>query len=256
MGVFAVKYLMRLRYVGTDFNGSQIQPNVRTVQGVLNEAFAAVFGVTCRVTSCSRTDSGVHARAATLTVELPSGEIPIPPEKLALAVQGHLPPDVSVFDVEVRPDSFHVRHDVTEKEYVYLIANTPLRDPFLCHRAWFYPKKIGDEGLARMREAAGYLVGEHDFSAFQAQGSPVANTVRHLTRLTVTRDGDTLLVTVAADGFLYNMVRIIVGTLVEVAVGRMEPSEIPAILASKDRTRAGMTAPPEGLYLNRVFYEK
>ena len=100
-----MKYFMHLAYVGTDFCGSQIQPNVRTVQGVLNDAFSVLFGVTCRVTSCSRTDSGVHAIAAALTVELPGGSIPIPPEKLALAVQSHLPTDVAVFDVEVRPEN-------------------------------------------------------------------------------------------------------------------------------------------------------
>jgi tRNA pseudouridine38-40 synthase len=250
-----VKYLMKLRYVGTNFCGSQIQPNVRTVQGVLNKAFEELFGVKCLVTSCSRTDSGVHANAATLTVELPDGTVPIPADKLPLAVASHLPEDVCVFDACVRDEAFHVRHDVVGKEYVYLLHNASVRDPFLLHRAWFYPRVITDEELKRMQDAAQYLVGTHDFAAFMAQGSPVATTVRTVHGFGVERSGNLLRFTVCADGFLYNMVRIMVGTLVEVATGKISPSEIPEILSSGDRTRAGMTAPPEGLYLNRVFYE-
>jgi tRNA pseudouridine38-40 synthase len=251
-----MKYLMKLRYVGTEFCGSQIQPNVRTVQGVLNIAFEGVFGVKCKVTSCSRTDSGVHANAATLTVELPDGTTPIPCDKLPLAVAHHLPDDVSIFDVSLVEDCFHVRHDVVGKEYVYLVHNAPIHDPFLNHRAWFYPRVIDEVGMANMQRAADALLGEHDFATFMAQGSPVATTVRHLQDFRVKREGDMILFSVTADGFLYNMVRILVGTLIEVGVGRISCEDIPAILASCDRTKAGMTAPPEGLYLNQVFYDK
>ena len=251
-----MKYLMKLRYVGTAFCGSQIQPNVRTVQGVLNIAFEEVFGVKCKVTSCSRTDSGVHANAATLTVELPDGTTPIPCDKLPLAVTSHLPDDVSVFDVVLVDDDFHVRHDVQGKEYVYLVHNAALKDPFLQNRAWFYPRVIDESGIAAMQKATEALLGVHDFATFMAQGSPVATTVRHLQDFRVKKEGDMITFSVVADGFLYNMVRILVGTLIEVGVGRISPDEIPAILASCDRTRAGMTAPPEGLYLNRVFYDK
>ena len=250
-----MKYLMKLRYVGTHFCGSQIQPNVRTVQGVLNVAFEAVFGVKCKVTSCSRTDSGVHANAAALTVELPDGTTPIPEDKLPLAVSPHLPEDVSIFDVTLVSDEFHVRHDVVGKEYVYLVHNAPIRDPFMTNRVWFYPRVIDDNGIARMQKAATHLIGKHDFAAFMAQGSPVATTVRTMQALTVKKVGDMITFTVTADGFLYNMVRILVGTLIEIGVGRMDEEEMPKILASCDRTQAGMTAPPEGLYLNRVFYD-
>ncbi len=250
-----MKYLMKLRYVGTDFCGSQIQPNVRTVQGVLNDAFARLFGVKCKVTSCSRTDSGVHAHAASLTVELPDGTTPIPADKLPLAVAPLLPSDVSVFDACVRADEFHVRHDVKEKEYVYLVHNGTVRDPFLCNRAWFYPTPITDEGFERMRRALPYFIGTHDFAAFMAQGSPVATTVRTLTCFDVHREGEVLRFTVRGDGFLYNMVRILVGTLIEVAAGRIMPDDIPDVITGGERRRAGMTAPPEGLYLNQVFYD-
>lgn len=249
-----MKYFMHLAYLGTDFCGLQYQPDHRTVQGELNCAFEALFGVTCRVTACSRTDSGVHALAAALTVALPDGTIPIPKDKLALAVQPYLPRDISVFDVDTREDTFHVRYDVVEKEYVYRISNRAVHDPFLTDRAWFYPRTLSQDAIARMQEAAAHLVGEHDFSAFQAQGSKASTSVRRLTACTVTKQDDEIRVTVRADGFLYNMVRIIVGTLVEVGVGRIAPDAIPAILAGRDRAAAGMTAPPEGLYLARVFY--
>ncbi len=250
-----MKYLMKLRYVGTDFCGSQIQPNVRTVQGALNVAFEKLFGVTCKVTSCSRTDSGVHACAASLTVELPGGTTPIPPEKLPLAVAPHLPADIAVFDAELRSDDFHVRHDVKEKEYVYIVHNGIVRDPFLYQRAWFYPAPISEEGIARMKAALPYFVGTHDFAAFMAQGSPVATTVRTLTFFDIERDGEQIRFIVRGDGFLYNMVRILVGTLIEIAAGRISPEEISQIIESGERARAGMTAPPEGLYLNAVFYD-
>lgn len=247
---------MKLRYVGTDFCGYQIQPDVRTVQGVLNEAFATLFGTSCRVTSCSRTDSGVHANASALTVELPDGTTPIPPERLHLAVAPYLPADVSVFDAVLVPDSFHVRHDVVRKEYVYRLHNGCVQDPFLVNRAWFYPKHFASDALEKMQRAASYLVGQHDFASFMADGSPVATTVRTLYSFDVTRDGDMWEFRVSADGFLYNMVRIMVGTLVEVGMGRIRPDDLPAILAALDRTRAGMTAPPDGLYLNRVVYDE
>jgi len=249
-----MKYLMRLAYLGTGFFGSQIQPQVRTVQGVLNDAFAALFGVRCLVTACSRTDRGVHAVAAALTVALPDGTTPIPPDRLPFAVKCYLPQDVSVFSAVVVPDTFHVRHDVVKKEYRYRLCNTPLPDPFRVGRVWFYPHPLTEQALCRMRTAAGYLVGTHDFRSFMAEGSPVATTVRTVYDLAVDRAGDELIFTISADGFLYNMVRILVGTLVEVGAGRRDPESIPAVLSATDRTAAGMTAPPDGLYLNRVFY--
>jgi tRNA pseudouridine38-40 synthase len=250
-----MKYLMKLSYVGTHFCGFQYQPNARTVQSALNEAFTALFGVACKVTSCSRTDSGGHAIASSLTVELPDGTTPIPAEKLPLAVARFMPPDVSVYDAVLVPDTFHVRHDVVSKEYVYKLHNGKTQDPFLVGRAWFYPKRLSDDALARMREAAKHLIGTHDFAAFMAEGSPVATTVRTMFACDVEKEGDMLSFRVRGDGFLYNMVRIIVCTLVEVGHGRISPEDMPAIIASCDRTRAGMTAPPEGLYLARVLYE-
>jgi tRNA pseudouridine38-40 synthase len=151
-------------------------------------------------------------------------------------------------------ESFHPRYDVKEKEYLYRIVNTRIYDPLYYGRVWFLPRYIDDDALAKMNEASKHFIGIKDFSTFMAEGSDVEDTVRNITSLTVTRDGDFIDVKISADGFLYNMVRIIVGTLTEVAFGRISPDDIPDIIAARDRSRAGMTAPAEGLYLNRVMY--
>ena len=248
-----MKYFAKIKYLGTDFHGFQVQPGgLRTVQGVLNAALDEAFGVPCKVTGCSRTDAGVHANEFCITVENEGGTIP--PEKLPIAVSRFLPPDLALFYAERCEDSFHPRYDVSCKEYLYRIINSRIYDPFDYGRAWFLPRPIGECELSRMKEAAGHFVGKMDFSAFMSEGSDTEDTVRTVSSLTVDKTGDLIEVRIRADGFLYNMVRIIVGTLTEVAFGRIEPSDIPEIIASLDRSRAGMTAPPEGLYLNLVFY--
>lgn len=247
-----MKYFAKIKYLGTEFHGFQVQPGLRTVQGELNAALNEAFGLPCKVTGCSRTDAGVHANEFCLTVECDGGTIPA--EKLPIAVSRFLPNDLSLFYAKECDDSFHPRYDVKEKEYLYRIVNTRIYDPFYYGRVWFLPRYIDDDALAKMNEAAKHFIGKNDFSTFMAEGSDVEDTVRNITSLTVTRDGDFLDVKISADGFLYNMVRIIVGTLTEVAFGRISPDDIPDIIASRDRSRAGMTAPAEGLYLNRVMY--
>lgn len=247
-----MKYFAKIKYLGTEFHGFQVQPGLRTVQGELNAALNEAFGLPCKVTGCSRTDAGVHANEFCLTVECDGGTIPA--EKLPIAVSRFLPNDLSLFYAKECDESFHPRYDVKEKEYLYRIVNTRIYDPFYYGRVWFLPRYIDDDALAKMNEAAKHFIGKNDFSTFMAEGSDVENTVRNITSLTVTRDGDFLDVKISADGFLYNMVRIIVGTLTEIAFGRISPDDIPDIIASRDRSRAGMTAPAEGLYLNRVMY--
>jgi tRNA pseudouridine38-40 synthase len=143
---------------------------------------------------------------------------------------------------------------VKEKEYLYRILNTRVADPFEHGRSWFLPREIKDDGLLLMQKAAKHFVGKYDFSAFMAAGSSVKSTEREVMYARVERRGDLIVFSVAADGFLYNMVRIMAGTLLDVAHGRIDPTEIPSIIASCDRARAGFTAPPQGLYLNRVVY--
>jgi tRNA pseudouridine38-40 synthase len=161
---------------------------------------------------------------------------------------------LSLYYAEPCSDDFHPRYDVVSKEYLYRIINRGVYDPFEYGRAWFVPRTISDKEISLMRAAAEHIIGRRDFAAFMSEGSDVVDTVRDVKNLTVEKNGDLIEIRITADGFLYNMVRIIVGTLLDVAYGRKTPDEIESIIASKDRSRAGMTAPPEGLYLNKVTY--
>ena len=247
-----MKYFAKIKYLGTDFHGFQVQPDMRTVQGELNSALNQAFGLPCKVTGCSRTDAGVHANEFCLTVECEGGTIPA--DKLPVAVSRFLPNDLSLFFAVECAECFHPRYDVKEKEYLYRIMNSRIYDPFEFGRAWFLARPITEEGLERMQKAAKHFIGKFDFSTFMAEGSDVEDTVRNVTALSVEKNGDLIEIKISADGFLYNMVRIIVGTLTEVAFGRFSPDDIPNIIKSCDRSKAGMTAPADGLYLNRVSY--
>ncbi len=247
-----MKYFAKIKYLGTAFHGFQVQPGLRTVQGELNNALNQAFGLPCKVTGCSRTDAGVHANEFCLTVECEGGTIPA--DKLPIAVARFLPTDLSLFYAEECDNAFHPRYDVREKEYLYRIINRPIYDPFEFGRAWFLSRPVSDEGLLLMQSAAKHFIGRYDFSTFMSEGSDVEDTVRTVTALSVERNGDLIEIRISADGFLYNMVRIIVGTLTEVAFGRISPDDIVDIINSHDRSRAGMTAPADGLYLNKVVY--
>ena len=249
-----MRYFLRLAYLGCAFCGFQFQPRQRTVQGELNRAFQALFGVPCAITGCSRTDSGVHAEDFCATLDVPPEGAQIPPESLPRALARYLPDDISVFHAEIADATFHARHDVAFKEYVYRIYTAPVRDPFLVGRAWHYPYPLHALAEERMRRAGECLVGRHDFAAFKNEDGVQKDTVRNLTALTVSQTEREITVSVSADGFLYNMVRIITGTLMDVAIGRMEPEAVATALFSKERRLAGTTAPPDGLYLHRVTY--
>ena len=252
-----MKLLLRIAYVGTRYGGYQVQPNADTVQARLNLAAERLFGYPCDIVGCSRTDSGVHARefcAAVTGRGSGSLETDIPAARLPLAFSANLPEDICVYDACFVPSDFHPRYGVVMKEYIYRILNRAVRDPFEADRAYHLPRPIPEAALEQMNLAAEHLCGTHDFRAFMAQGSKIADTVRTVYASEVTREGDILLYRVRADGFLYNMVRILAGTLVEVGEGKRTAGEIPDILRSLDRSRAGRTLPACGLYLNRVFY--
>jgi len=252
-----MKILIKVRYNGTAYCGYQVQPNGVSVQQKLNEATHALFGYPCDIVGCSRTDSGVHANEFCATVAkkgTPSLETSLPAEKIPLALSAHLPVDISVFDAIWVEDDFHARYDVKEKEYIYRFYNNPIRNPFEEGRAAHIPKIMTDGDLRRMNEAAAHLVGTHDFAAYMAKGSSVQSTVRTVYTSELTRQGDVIVYRVSADGFLYNMVRILVGTLIAVGQGKLSPDDIPRITKSLDRSQAGSTMPPYGLYLNRVKY--
>lgn len=247
-----MKYFAKINYLGTNFHGFQVQPGLRTVQGELCAALTTAFGVPTTVTGCSRTDAGVHANEFCITLENEGGTIPA--SKLPVAVARFLPPDISLYYAEDAAEDFHPRYDVKSKEYLYKIRNRKIFDPFDYGRVWFLPRDITVDALSKMREAAKYFIGKHDFSAFMAEGSDITDTIRTVFYLNIDKNDDLIEIRISADGFLYNMVRIIVGTLTEVAFGKILPEQIPVIIKSKNRANAGVTAPAEGLYLNKVVY--
>ncbi len=254
----ARKLLMYLSYDGAGFCGYQAQQNGYSVQQALCEGAAALFGHPCDITGCSRTDSGVHARMFCATVTAHGRdrlETTIPVDRIPRALNIHLPETVAVSAARWVPTDFHPRYGVSSKEYMYRIANAAVRNPFEVGRAWQYLRPLSDRALSDMQKAADGFVGEHDFAACMAAGSHVSSTVRRVLSASVNREGDIITFRVRADGFLYNMVRIMTGTLIEVAEGRIPADEIPARLASLDRTAFGRTAPAAGLYLDRVFYD-
>ncbi len=247
-----MQLLLELAFLGGGFSGYQVQPGKRTVQSVVQDAIEALYGKRYDVRGCSRTDSGVHANRFYITFFPESEHIPV--SRIPDAFNAMLPHDISVNSAREVPDRFHVRYDVIEKTYVYIIHDSRLRDPFLYGRAWELKRTIDDCGVRRMRAAATHICGRHNFSAFMASGSSIEDPVRCVSDVSISREGGLLKIAVTADGFLYNMVRIIVGTLVKVAAGKLDPDEIDDIIQSHDRTRAGETAPACGLYLDNVRF--
>lgn len=240
-------YALTVAYKGTRYSGWQVQKNAPSVQSAVQDAVERVFGTRLGVTGCSRTDSGVHALAYVCHIET---EKEIQPEKLCLALNMHLPRDISVLEARVEEDGFHARYSALGKEYLYVIRNSRVRDPFSEGGVYQYPFHV-DENLASKLGKA--FVGKHDFGAFMSAGSKITDTVRTVYYFDVRREGDYLLISTAADGFLYNMVRIMVGTLLKACKGSLD---ITAALNTPDRGLAGPTAPAEGLYLKKVFYSK
>ena len=240
--------LLRLTYDGSCYHGWQVQPNGITVQEALQDALGQILGVRENVTGCSRTDAGVHANDFCCNIRT---ENEIECYRLKGALNAVLPDSISVKSVcEAAPD-FHARYDCVTKQYVYRVWNADFKNPFLVGRAWHYKNKIDETFLNEQAQA---YVGTHDYKAFCSAGSAVEDTVRTVKSFSVTRDGDEVLFTVEADGFLYNMVRIMVGSLIEISENKIEKDKLSAIIESKNRALAGRTAPPQGLYLNKVNY--
>lgn len=240
-------YAVTLAYRGSRYSGWQVQKNAPSVQATVQDAVEAVFGKRLDVTGCSRTDSGVHALGYVFHIE---SEKLIDIEKLPLALNMHLPQDISALSARLVPDGFHSRYSALGKEYVYFVRKGRVRSPFDDGLCWHYPFDADAEVLNALGKA---YVGKHDFAAFMSAGSKITDTVRTVYRFDVTEEDGVLRITVAADGFLYNMVRIMVGTLFKAYRGKCD---IAVAIASRDRQCAGPTAPACGLYLNRVFYNE
>ena len=241
--------LFKIAFVGSGFHGWQQQDNAVTVQGELKSAFFRLTGENVNIVGCSRTDAGVHANEYFFNVKTNS-TIPCESFPVALA-SAKLSGEISVISCKEVEDSFNARFDSLKKEYIYVFENTSVASPFNYKRACHYKYPMNE---ALMNEAAQYFVGEYDFSAFCAAGAQVASKVRTIYSACVERKGDFVIFRVCGNGFLYNMVRIMAGTLLYVNMGKIDKDNIPDIINSRDRTRAGITAIPDGLYLNKVYF--
>lgn len=238
---------LTLGYDGTEFHGFQVQTNALTVQEVLEKAIATVFGARVRLTAAGRTDAGVHALGQVVSFRVPGR---LPADRIPYALNSVLPDSIVCYSAEVVPDPFHARYDAKSKVYTYTIDNAP--HPRVLHRRYAYHARYPlDTGA--MAKSASTLTGTHDFTSFMASGSAVKGTIRNLMRLEVKEENGFITVTAEADGFLYNMVRIIAGTLIEVGRNKRNP-DLSTVLSARDRNAAGWTAPAHGLVLCEVRY--
>ncbi len=244
------RIMLIVAYDGTDYHGWQLQPGVPTIEGELNKALTALLGEEIQVIGASRTDSGVHALCNAAVFDT---DTKIPAQKIAYALNQRLPEDIRIQKSKETEPDFHPRHCASRKTYEYRILNREFPLPTKRRYAHFTYVLLDEE---KMRQAAGYLKGEHDFMSFCASAAVVETTVRTLYELEVIRDGEEIILRVCGSGFLYNMVRIIAGTLMEVGRGNIEPEKMQEILQAKDRSAAGPTAPACGLTLVRYEWQQ
>ena len=241
--------MFEIAYRGTAYHGYQVQQNALTVAEVLQNAIETVFKKREGIVGCSRTDTGVHANQYFFHMLTESG---IPEEAAVIALNNCLPNDIAILSCREVPMDFHARYSVQYKEYLYKIWDAPVRNPFLEGMALHNRRRL-DEKL--MDRCAREFLGEHDFIGFCSSGGKTHDTVRRMAEASVTRQGDLVEFRVMGNGFLYNMVRIMVGTILDIGRGRFQPNDVLSMLAGCDRTLAGMTAPAHGLYLDFVTYE-
>jgi tRNA pseudouridine38-40 synthase len=249
-----IKLKLVIAYDGSNYAGWQIQKIGLGVQQRVEEALARIFPTPKRLHSSSRTDTGVHAIGMVAHVEIPVTELKMPPRKVMLALNAHLPADVRIMSVQKVSADFHARFNACGKQYRYFVWNHGAMNPLLRTQAWHVPK---DLDLVAMREAARLFLGKHDFKSFAANRAyEMENTVRTMHRCDIQKKGTMLTFVIEGDGFLYKMCRGIVGTLVQLGQGKIAVADVKNILAAKDRRVAGMTAPAQGLVLWKVFYKK
>ncbi|MBQ8582634.1 MAG: tRNA pseudouridine(38-40) synthase TruA [Ruminococcus sp.] len=237
-------------YRGTKYHGFQRQSNAITVQEVLEQKLSKVLNEPVTITGCSRTDTGVHANQFCFNVKTNSS---ISYLGFTRGVNGELPADISILSCEEAPLDFHARFDCKGKEYIYKLHCSESKNPFADDLMLHYRRKFD---INAARKASRYFVGTHDFSSFCADCTNVSTTIRTIYSFEIENSGDSVIMLVKGNGFLYNMIRIMVGTLIDVSEKRIAPDDIPRILEAKDRLRAGRTAMAHGLYLNRVFYDE
>ncbi len=239
---------LTIEYDGKDFNGWQKQPNKLNIQGEIERAIKDVTGEEVELIASGRTDAGVHALAQVANFKTNSK---IPVEKIPIALNTKLKRSIRILMAEEVDERFHSRYNCKKKTYQYIINNSKNGTAIYRNLQYNFPEKLDEE---KMNRAIQYFVGEHDFSGFKASGTSSKSSVRTVYCGKVERDKDLVMIEITGNGFLYNMVRIIAGTLIEVGLGKIKPGEIPEIIESKDRKRAGKTLPPQGLYLAKVCY--
>ena len=239
---------LTIEYDGKDFNGWQKQPNKLNIQGTIEKAIESLVGHEVELTASGRTDAGVHALKQVANFKTNSN---IPIEKMAIAINSKLKKSIIIKDAEEVEEWFHSRLNCKRKTYRYVINNSKYGTAIYRNLECHIPYKLDVE---KMQKAAKYFEGEHDFKAFKASGTSSKNSVRTIYKANVYKDKDKILIELTGSGFLYNMVRIISGTLVEVGLGKIEPKDIPEIIKSQERKKAGKTLKAHGLYLVNVEY--
>ncbi|MDQ2087617.1 tRNA pseudouridine(38-40) synthase TruA [Herbivorax sp. ANBcel31] len=237
-----------IEYDGTNYHGWQIQKNADTIQGILKDTIKTLTGEEVTLNGSGRTDSKVHAYEQVANFKTSSN---IPAQKFSYALNSMLPKDIVIKKSERVEMDFHARFNVQGKMYRYLIYNSKFPSAILRDRAWHISYNLNFEDMKR---ATAFFMGTHDFSAFKASGSSVKSSIRTITYISLDKNDDIISLEIAGDGFLYNMVRIITGTLIDVGMGKIKPENIKDIIEGLDRKRAGKTAVPEGLYLVKVYY--
>ena len=240
---------LKLMYNGTAYHGWQMQRTEASVQETLQRGLSMVCGERVRLTGVGRTDAGVHAERYVANFRT-SSRIPI--DRLPFAVNTHTPEDIVVREALEVADDFNAIGSCIQKEYIYKILNSRIPDPFLDKRVCFYPSRLD---IAQMRAAAKAFEGTHDFAAVRSVGTETKTTVRTVYWCDAEREGDLITVRVCANGFLYNMVRAMVGTMVYASYGKLRAEDIPALLETRDRRLTGPTMPPQGLYMHRIWYD-
>lgn len=239
-----------LSYDGTRYHGFQRQNNALAVQNILEEKLALVFGDTIELAASGRTDAGVHAIGQVVNF-FTNGTIPV--DRIVRAVNSLLPDDIVVLSAEEAGIDFSARHSAKSKVYIYKIQQGEVQDPFLRYYSWHIRRELD---LIAMQAALDHILGTHDFSSFQATGSAAMDPVRTIYQASCQREQELLQFTFWGNGFLYHMVRNLIGTVVNVGLGKMQPADFLQVLLACDRQKAGATAPARGLYLSHVYYEE
>lgn len=238
-----------ISYDGSEFAGFQVQPNKRTVQGEIEKVLSRMHkGEFIRIHGSGRTDAGVHAKGQVFHFDT---DLSLDEKQWIRALNTQLPEDISVLSAELVDSTFHARFSAQEKEYHYYVYTGTNRNPFLRKYSHHYPYGLDVEAMVKAQD---YFLGTHDFTSFSSAKSEVEDRVRTISSFEIVEEHEQLIFKIRGNGFLYNMVRIIVGTVLEVGIGKRKPEDIPEIIQAKERAKAGKTAPGQGLYLYKVYY--